>query len=134
MAFMRRYDRLADAAPIVLHGDGGQTRDFVHVSDVVAHLRAAMAHLQAEPASGGGALNVCTGHSVSVRELALLLPRLSGREASIDHGPARPGDIRHSRGRPDAAVARLGVRAVVALEDGLATLDGMRRVAEAATA
>jgi UDP-glucose 4-epimerase len=122
--------RLADAAPIVLHGDGGQTRDFVHVSDVVAHLHAAMARLQAEPASGGGALNVCTGRSVSVRELAMLLARLNGREASIEYGPARPGDIRHSRGRPDVAVATLGVRAVMPLEDGLATLDGMRHVAE----
>jgi uncharacterized protein (DUF849 family) len=41
----------------------------------------------------------------------------------IGHGPARPGDIRHSRGRPDAAAAALGVRARIALEDGLATLD-----------
>jgi UDP-glucose 4-epimerase len=121
--------RVADRLPITLHGDGGQTRDFVHVSDVVAHLSAAMTRLQANPASGGGALNVCTGRSVSVRELALLLGQVHGTSPRLEHGPARPGDIRHSRGQPDAAIATLGVRARMALEDGLATLDGLAAVA-----
>jgi UDP-glucose 4-epimerase len=126
--------RLAAGQPIVLHGDGGQTRDFVHVSDVVAHLRAAMLRLWAEPASGGGALNVCTGRAVSVRDLALLLARLNGRNPSIQNGSPRAGDIRHSRGRPDAAVAALGLRATVALEDGLATLEAVSRVSETVAA
>lgn len=114
--------KVAEGAAIVLHGDGGQTRDFVHVTDVVAHLRAAMQQLRAEPAAAGQALNVCTGRAVAVRDLALLLGRLRGAPPRIEHGPARPGDIRHSRGRPEAAVAALGVRAAMALEDGLATL------------
>ena len=120
--------RLAEGASITLHGDGGQTRDFVHVRDVVAHLRAAMTRLGGDqleggqlgnPALWGAACNVCTGRAVSVRELALLL---GGTPARITHGPARPGDIRHSLGDPARAVAALGVRATMRLEDGLATL------------
>lgn len=116
--------KVAEGAAIVLHGDGGQTRDFVHVSDVVAHLRAGMDRLRAGAEGlSGSALNVCTGRAVSVRDLALLLGRLRGVVPEIGDGPARPGDIRHSRGHPDAAIAALGVRARMALEDGLATLD-----------
>jgi UDP-glucose 4-epimerase len=120
---------VAAGAPIVLHGDGGQTRDFVHVADVVAHLRAALRRLPADPAIAGTALNVCTGRAVAVRELALLLSRRRGTAPLIEHGAARPGDIRHSRGRPEAAIAALGVRAGIALETGLATLDDTGRVA-----
>jgi UDP-glucose 4-epimerase len=116
--------RLAEGETIVLHGDGGQTRDFVHVADVVGHLRAAMRRLGADPAAAGTVLNVCTGRAVAVRDLALLLGRRRGTAPRIEHGPARPGDIRHSRGRPEAAMAALGLRARIALEEGLATLPG----------
>jgi UDP-glucose 4-epimerase len=136
--------RLADGAPIVLHGDGGQTRDFVYVADVVAHLRAAMDRLRAEPATSGPGisgpptsgppisgtvLNVCTGRAVSVRDLAMLLGRVGAAAPRIEHGTARPGDIRHSRGQPGRAISLLGVRASVPLEDGLAMLRGAPQTA-----
>jgi len=114
--------RLAEDRPIVLHGDGGQTRDFVHVSDVVAHLVAAMAALRGQPAVAGRAINVCTGRAVAVRDLASALARRYGRAPVIERADARAGDIRHSCGDPDLAAALLGLRAQVALEDGLATL------------
>jgi len=112
--------RIAAGEAVVLHGDGGQTRDFVHVSDIVAHLTAAMRHLR--DGAGGIALNVCTGRDVSVRELALKLAQSIGVTPRLDAGPPRPGDIRHSRGNPKLASATLGVSAMVALEEGLGTL------------
>ncbi len=42
----------------MLHGDGGQTRDFVHVADAVAHLRAAMDRLRSDQTVAGSVLNV----------------------------------------------------------------------------
>jgi len=114
--------RIAEGAPIVLHGDGGQTRDFVHVSDVVAHLAAAMERLHADPAAAGLVLNVCTGRAMSVRDLALLLGRLRGTVPALLHAEARAGDIRHSCGCPRTAAARLGLRAEIAPDQGLATL------------
>jgi UDP-glucose 4-epimerase len=103
---------------MVVHGDGAQTRDFVFVSDVVAHLMQSMRLLQR---SGfAKVLNVCTGRGTTVQALAETLLRTSGiARARIEHGDERVGDIRHSVGDPRAATALLGVRAGVLLEDGL---------------
>jgi UDP-glucose 4-epimerase len=115
---------VARGLPVTLHGDGLQTRDFVFVADVVAHLRAAMRLLREAPESPARVYNVCTGREVSVRDLLELLAALRGTAVRPLHGPARAGDIRHSRGVPAAAQAALGVRADVRLRDGLATLLG----------
>ena len=113
-------DRIAAGAPITLHGDGGQTRDFVHVADVVAHLCAAMALLAREP--GCGVLNVCTGRQTSIIDLAGLLGTLAGCRPVMRHGPPRSGDIRQSLGDPERARSRLGIAAQRQLADGLRTL------------
>jgi UDP-glucose 4-epimerase len=109
---------IAAGRPITVHGDGAQTRDFVFVADVVAHLLAAMR--LAEGRAAYEVLNVCTGRATSVLQLARALARASGREAEIRLGPERAGDIRQSLGDPARAVATLGVRARTTLEDGLA--------------
>lgn len=114
--------------PITIHGDGRQVRDFVYVGDVVAHLRAAMQHLGRAP--GQLVLNVCTGQATSVLDLAHALGRLHGRPPRLVHGPARTGDIRYSLGDPARAIATLGLRAAVALDEGLArTLDSLQAAA-----
>lgn len=119
-------DRIGGNGEITLHGDGGQTRDFVHVSDVVAHLLAGMRRLEAAQASGGGpeCYNVCTGRSVSIRSLAEILAGLHGVPLRARQGATRAGDIRHSCGSNGVAVAALGVQAQVRLEQGLSTLSG----------
>ncbi|MEJ0047795.1 MAG: NAD-dependent epimerase/dehydratase family protein [Rhodospirillales bacterium] len=115
-------DRVASGQGIVLHGDGGQTRDFVHVFDVVAHLSAAMGALGRTP--GATVLNVCTGVETSVAALAALVGQVAGRKAVITQGPARAGDIRRSVGDRAAALLALGIGAGVGLADGLRTLVG----------
>jgi UDP-glucose 4-epimerase len=112
--------RIARGEPVTLHGDGGQTRDFVYVADVVAHLRAGMRMLAQQP--GAWVSNVCTGAETSVLGLAEILGRVFGGGAAIVRGPARAGDIRRSVGAPERAMALLGLRAGVALEDGLTRL------------
>jgi UDP-glucose 4-epimerase len=113
-------DRLAADAGLTVHGAGDQTRDFVFVADVVAHLRSAMA--QAAAQGGARVLNVCTGQGTSVLALARMLAGLLGRIARVTHGPARAGDIQRSLGDPQAAIATLGLRADTRLADGLAAL------------
>ncbi|WP_216851340.1 NAD-dependent epimerase/dehydratase family protein, partial [Acidisphaera sp. L21] len=120
------FARLIGAGkPITLHGDGGQTRDFVHVSDVVAHLQTGM-HTLAVPLTGStvlpGVLNVCTRRSVTIRMLAEQLSLLLGVPLRASYGPTRSGDIRHSQGSPDATVRHLGLQATIRLEQGLRTL------------
>jgi UDP-glucose 4-epimerase len=113
-------DRIAAGLPVTLHGGGTQTRDFVHVSDVVDHLAAGMEFLAA--ARGATVLNVCTGREVSVKALAGLLSRLAGVDVVLRHGPPRKSDIARSVGDPSRARQRLGVSARVTLEAGLAGL------------
>lgn len=111
-------DRLARGLPVKVFGDGGQSRDFVFVGDVVRFLLAAMNHRSAEPA----VFNICTGRSTTLLELIATLGRLLGIRPEIIHADPRPGDIRHSLGDPACARAALGVTAEVPLERGLELL------------
>lgn len=112
----RRADR-----PHVIFGDGGQSRDFVYVADVVeALLRAGEAAAQ-----GGGAqvFNICTGAGTALLELVAQLDRLAGRGASpVEHAAPRCGDIRESLGCPLAAREGLGFTARTGIAEGLRAL------------
>lgn len=111
-------DRLARCQPIVVHGDGLQSRDFIFVDDVVGFLLAAMAR------SGTGArvFNVCTGRGTTIIELAETLGKVAGAGVAFEFAPPRAGDIRTSIGDPRAAEAAFGLRAQVDLGTGLARL------------
>ena len=112
-------ERAREEGGLVLFGDGEQTRDFIHVSDVVAALLATGANFDS---MGGCAYNVCTGSAHSLLEVVEMLRGLTGAALPIDFQPARSGDIRHSLGDPSALGEALGWSAEVALEDGLADL------------
>jgi UDP-glucose 4-epimerase len=108
-------DRLAAGQAVTIYGDGGQTRDFIAVADVVAGLLAGM------PAADVTApvLNLCTGQATSVIELAAVIASLSGTpHAPLHHAP-RAGEIRHSLGDPSQARARLGLGEPIGLTEGL---------------
>jgi UDP-glucose 4-epimerase len=77
--------------PIQIHGDGGQTRDFVHVKDVVG----ALAHAGAS-AEMHGTYNVGYGRSQTIQELAREILRLTGSRSRIEYLPPRSGDVRDS--------------------------------------
>jgi nucleoside-diphosphate-sugar epimerase len=110
--------------PVLIHGDGHQTRDFVFVEDVVdANLRAAAA------AQGAGeTFNIGSGRSVSILDLASALRALipGSPEPLFDAG--RPGDIFRSGGDIAQATRTLGYRPAHDLQQGLAeTVEWMRR-------
>ncbi len=102
---------------LTVHGDGQQTRDFVFVADIVAFLVAAMG----VAAQDGGALvlNACTGREISILTLAETVGGLLQSRPAVTHGPARPGDVRHSRGDPALATQLLGLQARTPLQAGL---------------
>ena len=75
--------------PLTIHGDGGQTRDFIYVTDVVSAILAASNGLE-------GPLNVGAGVETSIRELATAACEVAGRPPSFLSGPARVGDIERS--------------------------------------
>ena len=120
-------DRLAAGQGITINGDGGQSRDFVFVGDVVRALVASLDRLmrqqrQEQPA-GFDAINVCTGRAVTIEVLARTLAALTGAgDGAITYGPARDGDIRDSLGDASKMQRVLGIRAETAFEDGLRDL------------
>jgi UDP-glucose 4-epimerase len=98
-----------------IFGDGQQSRDFVYVSDVAnAIVRAAET-----PGVSGRVYNVGTGGSVTLLELVAALNRVLGTNAVPAHGPARAGDIRHSKAKIDRIRADLGYNPSVPFEEGL---------------
>lgn len=111
--------RVASGKSLTVFGDGRQTRDFIHVSDVCRANLAAIGH--AAPLAGG-ALNIGTGRAVNLLELAEGIGQTVGRQPVIEHQPARAGDIRDSCADVSRAARVLGFRAQVDLESGLATV------------
>jgi dTDP-L-rhamnose 4-epimerase len=111
--------RLLNGRPPVVYEDGGQSRDFVHVTDVARAFRLALEQDSAD----GRAINVGGGRPTTVLEIAATLARLLGTEIEPElPGTFRAGDIRHCFA--DATLARelVGFEAQVALEDGLEEL------------
>jgi UDP-glucose 4-epimerase len=103
---------LAGEAPTI-NGDGLQTRDYLHVSDVVA------ANLAAAGRPGFHVYNVGTGRETSVVELTRELGVAVGVELAPRFGPPRPGEQRRSAIDGRRATRELGLAPPLSLADGL---------------
>jgi UDP-glucose 4-epimerase len=111
-------DRFTRGEGVEIYGDGGQTRDFIAVADIVAGL---LAGLEAASTTAP-VLNLCTGRATSVLELAHTIAALCGVAPAIRHREPRAGEIRHSVGSAAAAQAMLGLGAPTPLAEGLAAV------------
>ena len=107
-------DRAKAGRPLLIFGDGEQTRDFVYVGDVVRALVAAVGEGNSRLVA-----NVGTGHEITVNELARTIVELCGQRSTIEHAPARSGEILKSRARVERLRTELGVVAKTQLVDGL---------------
>ena len=106
---------LAGKAPTI-YGDGGQTRDFTYIENVV---RANLLAAEAPEEACGEAYNIACGERISLLDLAERLGRITGRSIAPVHGDPRPGDIRHSLADIGKARRLLGYEPVVDLDEGL---------------
>ena len=109
---------LNDQAPTIFE-DGQQSRDFVHVSDIV------QANLLAIETDGGDyqSMNIGTGRATSVKKIAELLAAGLGKEIEpVIVGKYREGDIRHCVSDISKARKLLGYEPKITLEEGLAEL------------
>ncbi len=110
--------RAAASEPLVIHGDGKQIRDFVHVSDVVqANMLALDSSLE-----DGQPVNIGTGSGTNLMQLSQMVMRACGKIVPIKHETERPGDVRRSYCDPTLARQRLGFRASMPLVLGLKEL------------
>jgi nucleoside-diphosphate-sugar epimerase len=114
----RFFKAALQGEPMVIHGDGEQSRDFTHVSDAVrANLLAAGGGSKAV----GRAYNVAAGHATTVNELAREIASLCGGPAEPIHEPPRAGDVKHSLADLDETTMAIGYGPRVDLAHGLAT-------------
>jgi dTDP-L-rhamnose 4-epimerase len=112
--------RLLNGRPPMIFEDGLQRRDFVHVTDVARACRSALE----TPAAAGHVINVGSGESRSVQDVARTLARAMGRNNITPHitGKYRVGDIRHCFADISLARTLLGFQPQVSFEDGIAAL------------
>jgi len=108
-------EAILDGRAPIIYGDGGQTRDFTYIENVV---NANLGALEA-PALGGDVLNVATGTRVSLLDMLAMLGKILGRPVVPEHAPARAGDVRHSLADITRAREVLGYAPSVTLEEGL---------------
>ena len=121
--------RLLNGERPVIFEDGEQTRDFVHISDVV---RANLLAVETDRADYQ-AVNIGTGRPISIRDVALMLARGLGREVEPEIvARYREGDIRHCVADITRARELLGYEPRVALEEGIPELLAWVREQEAA--
>jgi len=107
--------RMLEGRAPAIQGDGGQTRDFTYVANVVdGVLRACTA-----PGASGEVINVAVGGRISINELCATMATVLGSRISPEHTPSRAGDVRDSQADIAKARAILGYEPMVSFEDGL---------------
>ena len=111
--------RIAGGQSVTVFGDGLQTRDFIHVTDTA---EAVIAALETPQRLDGAVVNIGTGRAVSILTLARLGGAVLGVRTTVEHQPARDGEVRDSVAATERAVELLGFRARIRLEDGLGAI------------
>jgi len=106
-------ERALRGEPLIIYGDGSQTRDFIYVEDVVS------AFISALNRNVSGVFNIGTGVATSINMLADLVSKLFEGELKIVYAPPRRGDISESYADTSSARRILGFQAETPLKRGL---------------
>jgi nucleoside-diphosphate-sugar epimerase len=104
-----------EGQPLVIYGDGEQSRDFTYVENIVDET------LRACEASGasGKVFNAGTGKRITLNEVVKMLEKVTGKKIQAKYEPARSGDILHSQAEISLAKKVLGYEPRVGFEEGL---------------
>jgi UDP-glucose 4-epimerase len=108
-------DRLKQNQSLTIYGDGSQTRDFVHVTNIVDAIVACLEN----PNAQGQVFNIGTGNALTIEDLAKNLIELSGASSTITHAPVREGDIKYSYANITKAQNLLNYQPTMQLSAGL---------------
>lgn len=113
-------DRCRRGEPLTIFGDGEQTRDFIHVSDI------ATVNLLAAKAQGSlpGIINVATGRETRIIDVARMIQAGYDNNGVINFEKGRRGDIHRSYASTTLLTEALGYEPAVNIEQGLAGLSG----------
>ncbi len=100
----------------IIYGDGGQTRDFTYIDNVV---RANLLALDSEAPLRGEVFNVGTGEQISLLDLVAAMNQILGQAIEPEFRPDRPGDVRHSLASLALIERTLGYQPSVGFAEGL---------------
>ena len=114
MGYYKFIDSLLHGRPILIYGDGTQLRGNTYVGDIVRAVL--LAHERFRP---GTVYNVGGSEEISANQVVGILQELIGREAIIQHGPARAGEQQRALADTTLARERLGFTPQVPLREGL---------------
>ena len=104
----------------IIYGNGDQTRDFIFVKDVVrANILAAK-----KKEATGKAINIGTGHQITINKLWELIGRINQTEISPQYAPSRKGDIKHSMASIEKAKRILNFSPQYSIENALIVTNG----------
>ncbi len=106
--------RASAGEPIVIYGDGSQTRDFIYVDDLCSGITTAM-----ESGAKGTVAHLGSGVETTVLDVAHEVARRFGGDVAVEHHPERVGDVLHSNADISYARERFGFAPKVALSEGL---------------
>ena len=112
-------ESISKETPLEITGDGTQTRDFVHISDVVQAFYCAIKNIEGKR---GEIYNIGTGNATSINELASLLLSIKGKDLQLIHNPADGTEIKDSKADISLAKNDIGYSPHMSLSDGLASL------------
>jgi len=112
------FDAVKSGRPLVVYGDGSQTRDFVNVADIVGGFYSSLTFSGVE----GEVFNLGTGKPTSVNDLANAVLDLTGANVGVRYESARFGEIKESFADISKAKRLLGFQPNVVLRDGLSAL------------
>ncbi len=106
--------RIFSSEPIIIYGDGTQTRDFVYVNDI-----ARVNYLASHSEQGTDVYNVGSGNSVTIIRLAEMMQEISGIKVGVTYAPERHADVKHCKADSSKVYKKIGFKAEVELEQGL---------------
>jgi UDP-glucose 4-epimerase len=109
--------KIENDLPPIIHGKGNQIRDFISVEDVVkANLKSMESHTSQD------FLNIGTGKSVSILELAKLMIKISSKDLEPIFDEVLLGDVEKSKADTKYSKEKIGWSSEIKLEDGLKKL------------
>ena len=107
---------LLTGKPLIIYGDGEQTRDFINVGDV------ARANIMAGAAGAvKGTFNIGCGNSITINELAEVFQNVYGKRIEIIKDPQRKGEVKHSKADVSLAQKTFRFTPVTGIEQGIST-------------
>ena len=118
-------DRASTGRQITIFGDGEQTRDFIHVSDVVQALLLTGSSLVDDGVSSpahASAFNICTGSPVTLNEVVDVISSHVEGDVAVSYEDGREGDIKHSSGDSAKLQSTFDWKPETSLTDGLLSL------------